>query len=349
MKRFLTLIMGFIMAFSTLCFVGCKETPSEPVSIKYNEAPAVMQALVQDSLDFGLLPEPAATKLETIIGKDYSWNRMSLQDLYNSQTKNYPQAVLMVKTSILNSYPGLVNAVKSSFIENNVSWLKQNTNEAVKEISSKYASTSLIPANVITSTVIDNCNISWQDAMDAKASVKSYINDILDIDIGLGIAPAVAPQDDFFYQGSSETQVETTAGEPFTFYAPDGAPALAIARFINFNERFTSNSSFDYNVVDAETITTYMNGSNSNGITADFIVLPVNAATKLYNNANAQYKMVSVITHGNLYIMSKAENNYKNVKDLEGNKIGVIGSGKVPDLTLKSVLKKKGMTHKTVA
>lgn len=121
-------------------------------------------------------------------------------------------------------------------------------------------------------------------------------------------------------------------------YAPDGAPALSIAKFINDNEDFGTGATMDYNVISASNIgPTMVQGKG------DIIVMPVNAASKLYkSNASDPYKMVSVVTHGNLYIMGQA---ISSLEDLKGTVIGVIGNGLVPDLTFRAVLKDKGIAY----
>lgn len=130
-----------------------------------------------------------------------------------------------------------------------------------------------------------------------------------------------------------------TAGKTFTFYVPDGAPALAVAEFINNNEKFGTDAEFDYNVVSADKIGSFINGAGGYG---DFVILPVNAASKLYSaNKDDPYKMVSVVTHGNLFIMSGEEN--LSLESLKGKVLGVIGQGLVPDLTLRSALAKAGL------
>ncbi len=116
-----------------------------------------------------------------------------------------------------------------------------------------------------------------------------------------------------------------------SFYAPDGAPALAIAKFINDNENFGIDGVIDYKVVASGDI----GGVMSQGL-GDFIVMPVNAASKLYKAGNSQYVMTAVITHGNLYLMSSDGTN--TLDDLKGKVVGVIGQGLVPDLTLKAIL-----------
>nr|MBO4518243.1 ABC transporter substrate-binding protein [Clostridia bacterium] len=123
-----------------------------------------------------------------------------------------------------------------------------------------------------------------------------------------------------------------------TVYAPDGAPALSVAKFINDKESFGTDTAVEYNVVAAANIGTVMTQG-----TGDIIIMPVNAASKLYKaNSSDKYKMAGVITHGNLYIMAK-EN--LTVQDLIGKVVGVIGQGNVPDLTFKAVLNKNGIEY----
>lgn len=131
-------------------------------------------------------------------------------------------------------------------------------------------------------------------------------------------------------------------GGKFTFYAPDGAPALAISKLIADKENFGEGYEFEYKVVSASNIGAAMTKEKG-----DFIVMPVNAASKLYASSSLEsdsYKMLSVITHGNLYIMSKGE---KTLEELKGKVVGVIGQGNVPDLTFKSVLKKANIEYET--
>ena len=194
--------------------------------------------------------------------------------------------------------------------------------------------------------MIDNCKITWKDAVDSKTYVKNYINDIINANDSQVTAPAKAINDDFFYTDNGEGG-QAIEDKTFTFYAPDGAPALAIAKFIADNENFVSGATFNYNVVSSDDIAKYTN--DVLGV-ADFIVLPVNAASKNYSNQKAKYKMASVITHGNLYIMAKVKDGNTQIKlqDLNGKKIGVIGKGLVPDLTLKAVLQKNSFEHSII-
>ena len=127
---------------------------------------------------------------------------------------------------------------------------------------------------------------------------------------------------------------EPTSPDTLKFYAPDGAPALSIAKFINDKENFGMGEevTVNYNVVSANNIGPTM--AKGEG---DLIVMPVNAASKLYKaNASDPYVMTAVVTHGNLYIASTEE---ITLEGLKGKVIGVIGQGLVPDLTLRAILK----------
>lgn len=133
---------------------------------------------------------------------------------------------------------------------------------------------------------------------------------------------------------------EVARGGFLEIYAPDGAPALSVAKFIDEGEDFVGGVEVRYNVVAASNIGQVMQQSKG-----DIIIMPVNAASKLYAvNAENPYKMAGVITHGNLYIMAK-EN--LTLNDLKGKVVGVIGQGNVPDLTFRAVLKKNGIEYET--
>lgn len=122
------------------------------------------------------------------------------------------------------------------------------------------------------------------------------------------------------------------------FYCPDGAPALAAAGLFEDKTLGTTDIEMEYHVVSAESITNYVMKSTQK---ADVAILPVNAAAKICGTGDT-YVMTSVLTHGNLYIVSDKE---ISLNDLVGQVVGVIGRGKVPDATLKSVLNKHGIAY----
>ena len=333
MKKLITLILAVVTLCCAVFCTACNDNQSAvnengTVSVKYYQSASDMLPLLKKGdLTIGLLPEPAATQL-TKMASDKTWTRIDVQTLYNDQTCAYPQAVMMVKESLLNTYPQLVQNVAQTF-DANISWVKENVSSAVSAINEKVASgvTPSLNANNIDATVVDNCKIYYESAENSKQAVKTYLEQI----ISLESTSAKPVEDDFFYTGSASGQFTSNT---VSVVAPDGAPALAIAKYAFDNQDFGSGKTVNYSVVNASNI----GGALQKG-TGDIVIIPVNAASKLYKaNASDPYKMVAVVTHGNLYLMSS-----KPFITLAGQTVGVIGQGLVPDLTFKVVLNKNKM------
>lgn len=115
-------------------------------------------------------------------------------------------------------------------------------------------------------------------------------------------------------------------------YMPDGAPAIALAALMD-----SGYSGFDFTVVPSDEIA----GVVSNG-TADMAIMPIDAAAKLYNG-KTDIVMLSVNTHGNLYIVGGTGNAM--LSDLQGKKLGVIGQGSVPDNVLRILLDDENISY----
>ena len=131
--------------------------------------------------------------------------------------------------------------------------------------------------------------------------------------------------------------------QSYTMVAPDGAPALAISELMAKNMQF--DNTFTYNVVNANEIKTHVVG-NLNAH-ADFALLPVNLASLLLGGGD-EYKMVAVVTHGNLYFLSKAETPItldNAAQMLKGKSIAVVNLAAVPGLTTKALLNKVGIVY----
>ena len=335
MKKLFTLLLTLILCVTACCAFGCNESNDKAaVNVKYFEnAGNMIPMLKQGKLSVGLLPEPAATQLEKV-ASDITWYRLDLQKLYDGESNAYPQAVILIKQSLLNTYPSLANEMAQSF-NDNVKWVKENTELAVNAVNSNLeegVTPSLKAANV-TASVVDGCKIYWQSAIDAKTDVKNYIDDIMNI----VPSSAKAIEDDFFYSGNCSG---TFSNETIKVVAPDGAPALAIAKFINDGDDFGTGKQFAYKVVSSSSI-----GAAVQKGTGDIVIIPVNAASKLYKaNTSDTFKLVSVITHGNLYVMSTEK--IDDVKQLKDKVVGVIGQGLVPDLTFRAVLNKNQIITK---
>ena len=120
-------------------------------------------------------------------------------------------------------------------------------------------------------------------------------------------------------------------------YAPDGAPALAISKFISDKDDLGTGASVKYNVIAADGLQTVIAEGK-----ADIVVMPVNLASKIYNSGDDPYKMAGVLTHGNLYVVAKED---VTLSSLVGKVVGVVNLTNVPGLTFKSILKANGIEY----
>ena len=172
------------------------DTPTDgKITLRYfSQASDMIPLLKQGKLSVGLLPEPACTNL-TKVASEKTWTRVDIQELYDAQTKAYPQAVLMVKTSVYNTYKTQIDQMKSYF-DANTAWVKENIGLAVTAVTSALPEgvTPSLTANNITPEVVDNCKIYFEGARSSKQSVIAYINKI----IAINAQSAKAINDDFF-------------------------------------------------------------------------------------------------------------------------------------------------------
>lgn len=157
--------------------------------------------------------------------------------------------------------------------------------------------------------------------------------------------------------GEEENPMGETTKYNYSVYAPDGAPALALCNFMNKMKGVSMVSQpqppqyeikYDFHVVDASTIQTFVTGENP---TADFCVLPVNAAAKILGKGTT-YQMLGTVTNGNLYFLSTGDNAVLTAESLEtsliGKKVGVVQLANVPGLTLQAVLNDYNIDYQIV-
>lgn len=131
-------------------------------------------------------------------------------------------------------------------------------------------------------------------------------------------------------------------------YAPDGAPALSIARLIAENTDLGEEMS--YHIVGSDEISscvTYQDNSKN----ADLCILPVNAASKLLG-AGSKYKMLGTVTHGNLFIVANSEKEEITAENiasvLSGKKVGVVNLPAFPGAVFKLLLSKHEVKNVTL-
>lgn len=131
----------------------------------------------------------------------------------------------------------------------------------------------------------------------------------------------------------------------YSVYAPDGAPALALAAAISQDD-----DAYSYHVVSSATITTYV-GYSDEAKNADFCVLPLNVASKLFGSGDT-YRLLGTVTHGNLYFLTTGDNPALTAENLEtaliGKTVGVVQLTNVPGLTLQATLSDYGISYQTI-
>lgn len=125
-----------------------------------------------------------------------------------------------------------------------------------------------------------------------------------------------------------------------TFAAPEGTPALAIARLITDNKSI-SGKNVNYKIVNPSNIAKEMQAGLS-----DLVIMPVNAGATLINKG-ADYKLVSVAVDGSLYLVGKNIDEAAKtltIDDIKGKKIACIGQQGVPGLVFRYILKENNIS-----
>lgn len=126
-----------------------------------------------------------------------------------------------------------------------------------------------------------------------------------------------------------------------TFAAPEGTPALAIARLITDNKSI-SGKNVNYKIVNPSNIAKEMQAGLS-----DLVIMPVNAGATLINKG-ADYKLVSVAVDGSLYLVGKIGKSETattlTIDDIKGKRIACIGQQGVPGLVFRYILKENNIS-----
>lgn len=347
-KFFVTLVCAVLAAFTVVGFTACNNrTDAEKVNLvgMGTDASGVVP---RDDIDYFVVPEPAASaKVKQTSSAPNGFQIVGdLQQLYGGDN-GYPQAVVVIKNSLGTGdwITYLFNALSQ-----NAEWLQADTTEistivnAVSDNLTAGMSPSL-NANNLTKQVIANCGIRMdQYSYYTKEETKSYLTDLKAIQSNINDNPANS-----FFMGEIDVPTDADREEvvldEISIYAPDGAPALALAGLMA-GEIDTSNvaEKINYHIVDASTIQTHVTGATPD---ADICILPVNLAVNLLGNGE-KYTMLGTVTHGNLYIVSAKTGEQitvENLSELKGKTVGVVNLAAIPGLTFKLILNKYGIEY----
>ena len=332
-------VLAVVLAVSALgAFAGCKQGEVDERTVAL--APIANPALISPALgyDYYLAAEPlASAKVKATASTPTPLHIVAdLQKLYGGEN-GYPQAVLVAKSSFIAEHGAWVDAFMADMVEAS-SWLSLETTEistVVNAVSANLTAgmTPSLSEKNLTKAVIENCGVRFVNAIESKTEINAFIEDLLRVDE----SSAKRVADGFFYAGNGQGDL---TGKKAKVVMPDGAPALAMAKFMSENR---ADCAFE--VVNANTIATFVTGENPE---ADLCVLPLNAGSKLLGSGE-KYKLLGTVTHGNLYLLSTDKNakieNANKLSALLGKTVGTIQMNNIPGLTLKLLLKKNGIKY----
>ncbi len=337
MKKLLTAVLSTVLVgVSALGFSACTK-PESAEAVNLVDVTAA-EVGVRNDIDYFVIPEPAAsTKVNAISTLSFAGD---LQSLYGGES-GYPQAVVVVKNELV-SY---VAQSLPSRLKDGADWLldEATSPEAVVNAVSSHLSDGMTPtfnAKNLSKEVIKNCSVNFVDAWNCKEEVKSFIqklNAISDTSFG-------TPSDKFFVEDASYGALQYNG--KISVYAPNGAPALGLAKLMSTDETVNC-AEIEYKVVNPTTIQTFVTGASPK---ADICVLPVSLAVKLLGSGE-KYTMLGTLTHGNLFIVSNGGEQItkQNISSLRGKTVGVVNLAQVPGLTLKTILKDNGIDFEVLA
>ncbi len=144
----------------------------------------------------------------------------------------------------------------------------------------------------------------------------------------------------------SSTQPEETSAQPETssekatvrLAALKGPTAMGMVKLLADNEAGQTSNTYDFTMATSpdEIVPKLMQGE------VDIAAIPSNLASVLYNKSAGNIRVAAVNTLGVLSIVS-TDPSVKTWSDLEGKTILATGKQTVPELTLRTLLKKNGL------
>ena len=334
-KRFLAAALGLAVGLVglTACGGGAPDTDEEAVNLLAISGPEAVGAV---EADYFLLAEPAVTAQSK---KGFSISG-DIQALYGGE-QGYPQAVLIAKKDLIGHE--FLDAFTAK-VESAAEWLKTaSATDIVDAIGAHMddsGTATTLKAPMLSADVVSRCGVRFTYANTCQTEVVDFLTQMRTVNEN---ATAI-PENAFFWSGEKGTE-QGDLGE-ITVCMPDGAPALALAQLL-FED--TEDDGITYKVVSPSLISSKVT-YNDMDKNADLCVLPVTAASKLLGGGE-NYEMLGVVTHGNLYLISKdgEQIDAENIGSLKGKTVGVLQINQVPGLTFKTVLKMYGVEYKEIS
>ena len=224
MKKLFSFLISFCMIICSVSFIACgKSYDEETLKLVAVDASAV--GLVND-IDYYVVAEPAASSKVKVIPNLYFAG--SLQQLYGGN--GYPQAVVVAKNRLLGS-DALTNFIHA--LSTSREWLLSEdvSIEAITDAINPHLTQGMEPAikpQNLTKAVIENCSINFVSSTAGKGDIISFMEKLNSV----GGGSFGMPTDEFFWDGGGSSEYI----EKICVYAPDGAPALGMAKAMSENE-----------------------------------------------------------------------------------------------------------------
>ena len=118
--------------------------------------------------------------------------------------------------------------------------------------------------------------------------------------------------------------------------APEGLPAIAIAKLAQENPQIKENYEVKYTLeATSDALSTDV---MKEGL--DIAIVPSNMASIAYNKTS-NYQIAGTVGMGSFYLVSSDEDIKSLDSSLEGKEVGNIGKGLTPDITVQALLKEK--------
>lgn len=286
-------------------------------------APILVSGLIEgQKVDYVVSSQPVI--FSAMSNQDKATNLTIYEDLAKSfgekyGTNGFPQAGLFIKTSLLESQENDIYSFLKAF-DFATSDLVNGGDEAVNFINAY--STDVEQQKLrfnFSAGVIKNVQKTNGLAF-VKAQNNPTVNDFVTFQEPLKINIGSSDLSKY-YSVRNFDQYQMMEELSFNVVCPKGAPAAALARYA---------ASDNLNITSADNV----KGAFTAG-TADFIVFDSVNGVKLAKANGENYKLVRMVTYGNLYIV--ATGNDEDGVLTDDDYIVSYGEGLVPDLAFKAV------------
>lgn len=159
-------------------------------------------------------------------------------------------------------------------------------------------------------------------------NIKKHITGFLSVALGCALLVGCSPK--------SSNQSQTNVIKEVSVVSPDGLPAISIAKMAKDKTSIKEGYNTTYSVINTtEALSTTVMKQEP-----DIAIVPSNMAALVYNKTS-NYQIVGTTGMGSFYLVSTEDIKY--FSDLLGKEIANIGKGLTPDITVKAILKEKGI------